>query len=272
MNISVIIPIHISIKVDHLRASYESILNQSLPPIEIIFIKDGVLTNELDEYLHRLDINQNKIIIKILSNSCNLGPGLSRNIGVENSIGEFIAFMDADDISNINRFEIQSHFILNLDFDIVGGQIDEYDENMMMYINRRSVPTSNNEIRNVIKYKNPINNVTVLMKKNSFKKLNGYPALYFGEDYILWLKAIDNNFKVCNVEETLVNVRTGNNFIEKRVGYQNLINNLKLFNYLKKTKSMGYSYATLRLFKVILIFLLPFFFKKFIFIKFNRSK
>lgn len=272
MKIAVIIPIHKSINVNHLREACESILNQSFPPSEIIFVKDGNLTSELSDYLHFLEFNQDNIVIKIVSNQKNLGPGLSRNLGVENSTCELIAFMDADDVSYHNRFEIQSNIFINSDFDIVGGQIDEYDEILSNLINKRKVPTSNNEIRNVIKFSNPINNVTVMMKKSTFHHLNGFPALYFGEDYVLWLKAIDNNFKICNLEETLVKVRTGNNFVEKRIGYQNLINNFKLFNYLKNTNSMGIFFSLYRLFKILLIFPLPLFIKKYLFVKFNRSK
>ncbi len=270
MKFSVIIPIHLSIKKEHIIFAIESVLCQTLLPFEIIIICDGFLSNEVNDFLYNELQAKSRIKVRILNNKINLGPGTSRNIGVENATTEFIAFMDADDCSVSNRFELQISEFLNSECDIIGGQIDEYNDSLTRFINKRMVPINFIDIKKAIKYRNTINNVTVMMKKKVFDKLGGYPDLFFGEDYVLWLKAIDNGFKIKNLNETLVLVRTNNDFAVKRLGFENLVNNFRLFSYLKKSKSVGYIFATIRLFKIFIMVTLPNPLKKYIFLKFNR--
>lgn len=126
--------------------------------------------------------------------------------------------MDADDFSVANRFELQINKFKQYNVDIIGGQIDEYDESLRFYLNTRKVPLNNPSIKKTIKYRNNINNVTVMIKKKTFESLGGFPDLYFGEDYILWLLAIEKNYQIINLEETLVIVRTNQDFVNKRLG------------------------------------------------------
>lgn len=270
MKFSIIIPIHFSIKKEHIIFAIESVLHQSLLPFEIIIICDGFLSDDVKDFLYKDLQAKSTCNVRILKNEINLGPGKSRNIAVENATTEFIAFMDADDCSVSNRFELQINEFLNSDCEIIGGQIEEYNNSLTKFINKRMVPINLIDIKKSIKYRNTINNVTVMMKKNVFDKLGGYPDLFFGEDYVLWLKAIDNGVKIKNLNETLVLVRTNNNFAVKRLGFQNLVNNLKLFSYLKKSKSVGHFFASIRLLKILIMVILPNPLKKYIFLKFNR--
>jgi amylovoran biosynthesis glycosyltransferase AmsE len=178
--------------------------------------------------------------------------------------------MDADDLSISNRFQLQIDHFLETDNDIIGGQIEEYNESLSKFINKREVPTNFEEIKKSMKYRNTINNVTVMMKKDVFNKLGGYPNLYFGEDYLLWLKAIENNFKLSNLSDTLVLVRTNRNFVVKRLGFKNFRNNLHLCKYLYKYKSVGFFFTFYRIVKVSIMTILPIPIKKIIFLKFNR--
>jgi glycosyltransferase involved in cell wall biosynthesis len=270
MQFSVIFPIHILINKEQFIVSFESIINQTLLPKEIIIICDGKIQKDIDDFLMNDLIKKTDIIIRILRNEINAGPGFSRNIGVLNSTTDYIAFMDADDLSISNRFQLQIDHFLETDNDIIGGQIEEYNESLSKFINKREVPTNFEEIKKSMKYRNTINNVTVMMKKDVFNKLGGYPNLYFGEDYLLWLKAIENNFKLSNLSDTLVLVRTNRNFVVKRLGFKNFRNNLHLCKYLYKYKSVGFFFTFYRIVKVSIMTILPIPIKKIIFFKFNR--
>jgi len=270
MKYSVIIPIHYSTKYNHFETALNSVINQTLLPYEIIIICDGVLEDLINDFINRTCNSSDRIKFLIFRNESNIGPGLSRNIGVNNSTTDYIAFMDADDYSVSNRFELQMNNLFETDIDIIGGQIDEYDENLISLIASRKVPLDNIDIINSMKFRNSINNVTVLMKKKCFQQIGGFPNLYFGEDYILWLNAINAGFKIKNIDITLVKVRTSFQFVEKRLGFNNFKNNIKLLPYLIKNKQVGLFYAIFRVSKIIILLLLPIFIKKHLFYKYNR--
>ncbi|WP_291275037.1 glycosyltransferase family 2 protein [Flavobacterium sp.] len=99
MKISVIIPIknraHLIVE------TLESVLTQSLPPIEIIIVDDEStdnLTEVLQPYMHKI----------ILLKSKGHGPGAARNTGIEIARGEAIQFFDSDDIMSPNKLEVQA--------------------------------------------------------------------------------------------------------------------------------------------------------------------
>ena len=116
MKISVIIPVYNSEK--YLKRLIDSILEQTYSDYEIVIINDGSTDNSLDIIKK---YNNIKIKCKTISNS---GPGIARKIGLENSIGNLIFFVDSDDylpnknvLSDINMlFEKTKFDILFFDF------------------------------------------------------------------------------------------------------------------------------------------------------------
>ena len=81
---------------DYFRDSIKSMLKQTIKPDEIIIVKDGKLTKELDAVL---DEFQNNEIIKVIALEVNKGLGEALNIGIQNCRNEIIARMDTDDLS-----------------------------------------------------------------------------------------------------------------------------------------------------------------------------
>jgi len=110
--ISVIIPVYNTEK--YLKECLESIINQTLTDIEIICINDGSTDNSLD--ILNSYANSDKRI-KVFSQK-NQGQGTARNYGMKIATGDYIHFMDSDDILELNTFE-DSYRICeekNLDF------------------------------------------------------------------------------------------------------------------------------------------------------------
>ena len=98
--ISVIVPVYNAEK--YLKTCISSIANQTLKDIEIIAVNDGSTDRSLD-LLDKLS-NKYKGKLKIF-NKENGGAGSARNIGIENSSGEFIKFVDADDYLKLDILE-----------------------------------------------------------------------------------------------------------------------------------------------------------------------
>src|SRR5688500_9174840 len=90
--VSVIIPAHNTEA--FIQDAIYSILNQSFTNIEIIVIDDA----STDKTAKKIaEINDARI--KIITTSQRLGAHLSRNIGLQNAKGDFIALLDSDDIA-----------------------------------------------------------------------------------------------------------------------------------------------------------------------------
>ena len=98
--VSVIIPYYK--KINHIRKTLNSVLDQTFQDFEIIIIYDDVNLDDLN-IIEELVKNNHKI--KLIKNAKNLGAGLSRNIGIQNSTGKIIAFLDSDDYWDTNRLE-----------------------------------------------------------------------------------------------------------------------------------------------------------------------
>lgn len=99
--VSVIMPTY-NTKLEMLKESVESILNQTFRDFEFIIIDDGS-TNGTDEYLNGIQDNR----VRIIKNLHNIGITKSLNIGLREAGGKYIARMDADDISLPKRLEKQ---------------------------------------------------------------------------------------------------------------------------------------------------------------------
>lgn len=105
---------------DYLEESIESINKQTLEDIELICIDDGSTDDSLD-ILHRLAEEYD--FIKIFSQE-NQGSGKARNMGIKNAEGEYIAFLDSDDIFiDRNALEIMYNLAISKNYDMVSANL-----------------------------------------------------------------------------------------------------------------------------------------------------
>lgn len=95
LHISIIVPVYNSAQ--YIERCFLSLIHQTLDDIEIIFVDDHGIDDSI-AILHDL-IRQydGKKIIRMLSTERNSGPGVARNLGLENANGEYVAFVDSDD-------------------------------------------------------------------------------------------------------------------------------------------------------------------------------
>lgn len=91
VKISVIVPVYNSSK--YLDKCIDSLVNQTIKSYEIIIINDGSTDNSLD-IINKY--KKNNSMIKVISTKNN-GIGTARNIGLNNSSGKYVAFVDSDD-------------------------------------------------------------------------------------------------------------------------------------------------------------------------------
>lgn len=215
-------------KPSYLKEAISSILNQSLKPSEIVLIKDGKLTQELDDVIDDF-VSCNPDLFKIISFDNNKGLGTALREGVLNCSYDIIARMDTDDIAKPDRFEKQLNiFKGNPEIDIVGSYIDEFDGNIDNIISRRIVPVNDSDIKKYAKRRNPFNHMTVMYRKKSVLEAGNYQPFLWNEDYYLWVRMILKGCKMYNIPESLVFARTGSDMFERRGGIKYIKHELNL--------------------------------------------
>lgn len=181
------------------------------------------------------------IDLKVIYLEENQGHGNARRISLKNCSNELVALMDADDISLTNRFENQLNaFITNKDIDIVGGQITEFVDSPDNIVGKRLVPEKDKEIKDYMKKRCPMNQVTVMFKKSFYEKVGGYIDWYCEEDYYLWLRMAEYGGIFSNVPEILVNVRIGNEMSSRRGGWKYFSSEARLQTYMLKKKVISF--------------------------------
>ena len=104
--VSVIIPYYK--KRNFVKETILSVINQSYDDLEILIIYDDTNLNDL-EFIQEISKLDNRI--KIINNHKRLGAGISRNKGIEQSNGKYIAFLDADDTWVSDKLKDQISFM-----------------------------------------------------------------------------------------------------------------------------------------------------------------
>ena len=195
----------------YLKESVESILNQTFSDFEFTIINDGS-TDKTPEILRSFNDERIKVI-----NQENMGLTRSLNKAINLVIGEYIARMDADDVSLPERLERQVEFLdENLDVGMVGTACKEIDRDGQE-IGIFSPPTTNNELKKVLIRYNPFVHASVMIRRTVIDKVGIYDESFSSaQDYEFWFR-IAKFYKIANLTQLLLVRRytTRNISIEK---------------------------------------------------------
>lgn len=93
--VSIIIPVYNAR--DYIVTCIESMMNQTLDDIEVIFVDDHGTDDSIEVAKNRVAAYTGPKSFRFVETSSNSGPGIARNIGVQNATGEYVAFVDSDD-------------------------------------------------------------------------------------------------------------------------------------------------------------------------------
>jgi len=195
----------------YLNESVESILAQTFADFELLAINDGS-TDHSREILTSFSDSR----LKIIDNDSNRGLIYTLNRGIELARGEFIARMDADDISKKNRLEKQVNYLNNHPKVALLGSWAEYVDQDGRYILLRKVPMGNKIIQEKLLEVCCFIHPSVMLRTSVVRQFNGYrqDALH-AEDYDLWLH-ISENYEVDNISEPLIRYRIHPDQISQR--------------------------------------------------------
>jgi len=185
-----------------LKASIDSILNQTFADFEFIILDDGSDDNSVDI----INSYQDKRIC--LHNLNHQGLPSALNYGISIARAQLICRMDSDDIAQSQRFEKQLKFLdKNPEVDLCGTSISIIDENDRL-IGTRLMPVQHNEIIGTIDYSCNVIHPTYCFKKKIHDSIGGYrKELLYSQDYDYLLRVIDKGYRVYNLPEVLLKYR-----------------------------------------------------------------
>lgn len=214
---SVLMSVYKKEKPQYLRSALKSIEEQLLCPNQIIIVKDGPLTNELDSILDDFDRKYFEIV-KLVINKENKGLAYSLQKGLGYCDNQIIARVDSDDINYEKRFLTEFNYLNeNPKVSVVGCQIEEYDPNVGN-LGVRKVPITPKEIYDFSKKRNPLNHMSVMFRKSAVLSVGGYEQVSLFEDYFLWIKLLNESYKISNLPMELVRATVDSQFYSRRGG------------------------------------------------------
>ena len=247
--ISVIMPVYNGMP--FLKEAVQSVLSQTFTNFEFIIVDDNS-NDQSPIYLKSL--KDRRIIL--LTNTTNIGIANSLNKAIKKASGDYIARMDADDISLPKRLELEYAFLKNNQaISLCGGWSYRIDKNGKT-IDSLKYSTNPYDIKKVLIYFNPIIHPTFFCEKAFFKN-NLYNSDFEGaEDYELLLRGIDK-FNYANLPEFILKLRiTKKSRSQKEMKIVDLADLRVKLSYLRRnpTKLTGY-FAVVK--KMIMTYLIP---------------
>jgi glycosyltransferase involved in cell wall biosynthesis len=234
---------------DFISETIYSVISQTHKNWELLLIDDKSRDNTLQIIEPFLKEFGN---IKLLKNTINSGAAISRNKGIEVAQGDYIAFLDADDLWKANKLEVQLNVMRAENCYVCFSsyeQINEAGDILNKEVKALKVLSYNKLLKS-----NYIGNLTGIYNAKFLGQITT-PNLRKRQDWLLWLSAIKKSGKpALGVQESLAYYRVRNDSISSKKF------NLLKHNYWVYKKGLGYS--TFKSIYSMIVFLKEHFFVK----------
>ncbi len=254
---SVVMSVYYADDATHFVQAVHSVLDQSMLPSEVIISVDGPVTNNIRLALFELDKNPT---VKILWHRENRGAGSARHAAISLARHDCVAIMDADDVALPTRFEKQINFLLSENYDAVGSFVEEFKTVPGDTAKIRKVPLVQQDILRFARWRQPVNHVTLMFRREAYMNVKGYRAYRSVEDFDLIYRLILSGARFANIPEVLVYVRTGASIVNRRSGLLYLGRELALMHRMRRDGFLSNIQWVLNCIIRIFVRLLPKFF------------
>ncbi len=198
--ITVVMPVYNAER--YLRAAIDSILGQTFADFELLIVDDGsddgstaIVSSYTDER------------IRLIRNECNLGLIATLNKGLQAARGQYVARMDADDISLPTRLARQIAYLdRHREVGVVGSYFHRIDENgRILSTDRRKTKDFLVSFRIYVEAYNPFCHPAVMFRTKGIRDGGGYnPAFPSAEDGALWFQLNEAGIKFATIPRVLL--------------------------------------------------------------------
>lgn len=212
---------------DNLSASLNSLIDQIRSPDEILIVEDGPLPSSLNITLNEVE-ETTTIPFRRVSHEENRGHGAARRTAVCEAAHDLVAIHDSDDLAVPERLKWSIEKLTATDADLVGGYIEEFENNPDNPHAVRKVPCDPTGIHKMAKLRSPVNHTTVLARREAILEAGNYRPVGQMEDYELWVRMIMNGCHFVNIPRILAKVRAGDEMYKRRGGISHVKEELRL--------------------------------------------
>lgn len=208
--VTVFIPVYNS--ENYINECLDSIFAQTYQNFEILLVDDGSTDRTVEKIKTYHDPR-----IRLICNGKNMGIPYTRNVGLQEARGKYMAIMDADDISMPERLEKQVSFLeQHPDIDAVSSFYIRFGERLI----EKKVTTPFNkpeEIQILLLFFDPIANPATMVRLETLRKhhLIYNPAYFVSQDYDLFAR-LSTIGKIAIIPEFLLKYRFGHENITKK--------------------------------------------------------
>lgn len=195
--VSVIMPVYNG--ATYIRAAIESILNQTYANFELIVIDDGS-TDDTRKVVKEYSNGRLRLVVQ----DKNYGLAYTRNNGINESCGKYIAMLDSDDVAAPNRLSEQVFFLeTHADFSMVGSRLKVINDVGEMTGEQWNYPLSAELIPPLMLFQNYFAQSAVCIRRSSLPDCPYRLEFPSAEDYDLWVR-IAQTGKVWNIPQYLL--------------------------------------------------------------------
>ena len=169
--------------------SLASIEAQSLSPIEVIIVDDASQDNTaalVESHIPRM--REAGIALRCIQLTRNSGPSVARNLGLQEASGDFVAFLDADDVWEVDKLAIVEHAIGESDAALVCHSYSEPGSSASDF--HKSLGIKRLSLRQML-WCNPAQTSCAIVRRNIGVKFD--ESMRYCEDYDLWLRIAENS-------------------------------------------------------------------------------
>ncbi len=187
---------------EYLEDCLESVYNQTMSPLEILVIDDGSTDNSLEianQYMFK-DFPMIESPVRVIS-QVNKGLASARNTGIMNAKGDYIQFLDADDMLKENAIARLTQEIIQTNADIVAPSFKEFGKS------DREIILSGFTMED-LKVGNRLGYFSCI-RRQALLEVGGYsPRMTYGfEDFHLWFDLFRRGKSISIVKDILVMYR-----------------------------------------------------------------
>lgn len=215
--VSVIMGLYLHDDAQFLPNAIKSILNQSFRNLEFIIVMDATTPQELEDIVNRFSEVDDRVIPIKINRRCIFPEVL--NIAISSCSGDYIARMDPDDVSLVDRLAEQVSFLeANPDVDIVGSFAQEIDS-QGNEIFSKVLPKENGELRYFQSFRDAFVHPSVMFKSDFFSRYGLYSESFDHkpfEDTELWCRSFLKGAVGANIPKELIHFRQDQSFFSRR--------------------------------------------------------
>ena len=218
--VAVIMSLYKSDELKFVKLAIESVLSQTFRDFDYYIQYDGFVQKNVDDYLS--SIKDDRVHISRRVENKGLAYSLNELLAVVMPMQyDFIARMDADDISMPERFEKQIAFMdTHPETECLGTWAIEIKSDGSEYY-RKQMPETHEGCWNQFMIRDCLIHPTVMFRRSYIVKAGVYSLdTYFGEDTMMWAQGFSAGCKFANVPEYLFKFRLNDDFFNRRRGWK----------------------------------------------------